>query len=304
MRVTAMLKPKSFLAQCQMIANELHKKCGHLLFTAHDDKTRPEQYASIKVENLETGHSDHDCRLNLFVDTQTNRIVITGNKPKSLDNTTFPSDSETWPQKITVSSIRSASAIAGEICKRLLDPYLGSFPDAAAERDLHDEAATNINERGHEIANLIGGTISIDRIKNGGPGEEFGHVREIYISNETVSLNLTRIPFDLAKEMLRVWMHGGKHEQIREFGQLTQIGFLEARRIIESASEASSALTKAFAETESDMNDFWLSAAHTASTKLNELAKKLGFTVEHTDSNNTYYLVKGDEMMKIPTFDE
>jgi hypothetical protein len=299
----AMLKPESFLAQCQMIANELHTKCEHLLFTAHEDKHRPDLYASIKVESLETNHNDHDCRLLLNIDG--NRIIIRGNKPQSLDGTEYPTESETWPQQITVSRIRSASAIANEICKRLLDQYLEQFPEAAIERDLHDEAATSLNERAHEIADLIGGKIKIDRIKDGGPGQEFGHVREIIISSETVHLNISRIPFDLAKEMLRVWMHGSRQEKIREFSKLTSLGHIDAKRLVESATGAVLATTKSKAETEDkEMREFWLSAAATAIVKMSELATKRGFTVDFIESTSSYYLVRGDERVKIPTFDE
>jgi hypothetical protein len=299
-----MLKPESFLTQCQMIANELHKKHEHLLFTAQQDKVRPDVYASIKIENMETGHSDHDCRLNLVLDTSTRRITITGNRPRALDQTTFPPFGDPWPQQITVSSIRSASAIASEIYKRLLDNYLSLFENAAHDRDAHDEAATSINERGQEIAELIGGKLSIDRIRDGGPGKGFGTVREIYISSDTVDLSLSRIPFDLAKEMLAVWMHGSRNERIREFSQLAEINYLEARRIVASAGEALSATAKASDEDDKDMRNFWLSAARTANVKLAELAKKLGRTVEHRESAHTYFLYKGDEGVKIPTFDE
>lgn len=258
-------------------------------------------------------NNDQEFRLNLKYSPKTGRVTITSNKPRALDGTEHPTEeslrnysaSISWPNPITVGWNRTIRGIVKDISGKLLNGYIYDFMEAVEERDFYDEHCTSVSPRVGEIVELIGGDVSVDSIKNAGPGAEFGIVQDLHVGHETINIHITNIPFDLAKEMLTVWMHGGRREQIREFGKVTELGFIHAKRIVESATEATSASRKSFEEMDDkDMREFWLSTARTASIKLGELAAKRSFTVDFIESTRTYQLVKGDDRFNIPTFEE
>lgn len=283
--------------KCLCIAESLNTLNPEYVFTVDGDLGLMHQ---IFIKPKTADHEDKDFYLTLVYDQKTNRITVSANKPTSLSGYSFPYDHEEWMQPIKVASTRKADLIANDIVRRILTQYLAEYPDAAKRRDEQDEKDTQLSNRGHEIASVIGGELVGDRIKHGGPGGGNGSVREIYVSSDTVSINIVGIPFDTAKEMLQVWMNKHALGYVRDFATLAKISMVNAKQMstfVGSMQMASASLKKPL---DDDDKDFWQETLETTSRRLSELATRLDYTILR---DVDYFLIRDDVKIKIPALE-
>ncbi len=200
-------------------------------------------YATIQIVIIDPETHDPDCRLNFYLDQSTQRVTVTGNKPTSRDGKSFLTADDTWVSPTTLSITRKPDALAKDIDRKVLAPYLEIFPDAALQRDKDNAKSETHHQIGQEFAALVGGKLGDNRITSGGPGiENGGTVRQIIVSESTVELHLRHVPHDVAIAMLKLWMNHSPNkvdmDVLREFSNETGLSLFQAKRLVILAADA------------------------------------------------------------------
>lgn len=157
---------------------------------------------------------DPDFGILLWYHHNVKQIRVSGMYPKAADGREFP-DSQDQANPIGVGEGRGAEAIATAINQRFMPTYRQIFNRAIPARDAHNAYLTKQQRIAERFAAILHGSVrpSGDRV-TGGPlsyAQRFngGSLRDdIYVnaSQDTVNINLSGVPADIAEKLLRTWL--------------------------------------------------------------------------------------------------